>query len=124
MAVRADPVRYAVQAGIDSGPVFRRIERHGGAGDRTVTPAEVARTFKRIANLIGLDPGQVTRVSGHSTRIGAAKSGASAGSFFCAKFLPSGDASSISLLICAAVSNTRLDNQNQNISIITPPSEP
>ena len=61
------------QSGIESGPVFRRIERHGGVGDRTVTSAEVARTFKRIANLIGLDPGQVTRVSGHSTRIGAAQ---------------------------------------------------
>jgi integrase/recombinase XerD len=61
------------QAGIESGPVFRRLERHGGTGDRTITTAEVARTFKRIAALIGLDPTSVSRISAHSTRIGAAQ---------------------------------------------------
>lgn len=61
------------QAGIDSGPVFRRLERHGGTGDRTITTAEVARTFKRIAALIGLDPTSVSKISAHSTRIGAAQ---------------------------------------------------
>ncbi len=61
------------QAGIESGPVFRRLERHGGTGERTITTAEVARTFKRIAALIGLDPTSVSRISAHSTRIGAAQ---------------------------------------------------
>ena len=51
--------------------VFRRIERHGGAGERTISSAQVARTFKRIARLPGWDASQTARVSGHSTRIGA-----------------------------------------------------
>jgi integrase len=61
------------QARIESGPVFRRLERHGGTGDRTIATAEVARTFKRIATLIGLDPTSVARINAHSARIGAAQ---------------------------------------------------
>ena len=67
------------QAGIDEGYVFRRIERHGGVGERTISDGEVARTFKRIAKLLGWDPSQVARVSGHSIRIGAAQDLTSAG---------------------------------------------
>ena len=67
------------QAGIDTGSVFRRIERHGGVGERTITSAEVARTFKRIAAVIGFDPASVARISAHSTRIGAAQDLTAAG---------------------------------------------
>ena len=67
------------QSGISEGPVFRRLERHGGVGERTIAGAEVARTFKRVARLLGWGPGQIARVSGHSTRIGAAQDLTSAG---------------------------------------------
>jgi len=70
---RAALTTWLDQAGIESGPVFRRLERHGGTGDRTITTAEVARTFKRIAALIGFDPTSISRISAHSTRIGAAQ---------------------------------------------------
>ena len=71
--------RWLDQAGFKEGYVFRRIERHGGVGERTISSAEVARTFKRIARILGWDPSQVARVSGHSTRIGAAQDLTSAG---------------------------------------------
>ena len=67
-------------AGIKEGSVFRRLESHGRIGDRTITPAEVARIFKRIATLIGLDPTRpISRISAHSTRIGAAQDLTAAG---------------------------------------------
>lgn len=62
------------QADIREGKVFRRLERHGRVGGRAINAAEVARTFKRIAGIIG--PGSKRRVadiSAHSTRIGAAQ---------------------------------------------------
>ena len=45
----------------------------------TLATAEVARTFKRIAVLIGFDPTSVARISAHSTRIGAAQDLTAAG---------------------------------------------
>src|SRR5258706_14982144 len=54
----------------------------------------------------------------------ASKSGASEGSTFCPNDFPSGDASSMILLICAAVSTTTLESQNQKSRTITPPSDP
>ncbi|MBS0393911.1 MAG: tyrosine-type recombinase/integrase [Proteobacteria bacterium] len=71
--------KWLDQAGISEGYVFRRIERHGGVGERTISSGEVARTFKRVAKLLGWDPSRVARVSGHSTRIGAAQDLTSAG---------------------------------------------
>jgi hypothetical protein len=60
--------------------VFRRLEKHGRIGDRTINTEEVARAFKRIAGLIELDPSRPTsRISGHSTRIGAAQDLTAAG---------------------------------------------
>ena len=65
---------------IKEGSVFRRLERHGSTGDRTISPAEVARTFKRVATLMGLDPSRpISRISAHSTRIGAAQDLTAAG---------------------------------------------
>lgn len=67
-------------AQIESGPIFRRLESNGHAGARAVTSAEVARTFKRIATLIGLDRTRpIARISAHSTRIGAAQDLTAAG---------------------------------------------
>ena len=67
-------------AQIQAGPIFRRLERNGRPGSRAITPAEVARTFKRIATLIRLDPTRpTTRISAHSTRIGAAQDLTAAG---------------------------------------------
>ena len=62
------------KAHIRQGLVFRRLERHGRIGERTINAAEVARTFKRIAQIIGLDSTLgVANISAHSTRIGAAQ---------------------------------------------------
>jgi integrase len=67
------------RTGIKEGPVFRRLERNGQVGERTINTAEVARTFKRIATMIGLDPSSVASISAHSTRIGAAQDLTAAG---------------------------------------------
>ena len=62
------------RAEIYSGTVFRRLEKNNIVGARGINTAEVARTFKRIAGLIELDSARpASRISGHSTRIGAAQ---------------------------------------------------
>ena len=77
---RAALERWLAAAQIEEGPIFRRLESNGRAGARAVTSAEVARTFKRIAALIGLDPTRpLARISAHSTRIGAAQDLTAAG---------------------------------------------
>jgi integrase len=77
---RAAVERWCQAAGIKEGAVFRRIENQGRVGERTITSAEVARTFKRIAVLLDLDPGRpLSRISAHSTRIGAAQDLTAAG---------------------------------------------
>ena len=68
------------EAHIERGAIFRRLESSGRAGERAITAAEVARTFKRIAGIIGLDSTRpVARISAHSTRIGAAQDLTAAG---------------------------------------------
>lgn len=77
---RAAVERWCQAAGIKEGPIFRRIENQGRVGKRTITAAEVARTFKRIAVLLNLAPGRpLSRISAHSTRIGAAQDLTAAG---------------------------------------------
>ena len=45
------------------------LDSHGKIGERSITAAEVARTFKRIAKDIELDPTRpLSRISAHSTR--------------------------------------------------------
>lgn len=71
---------WLAAAGITEGGVFRRLESHGHVGDRTLNPAEVARIFKRIAAQLRLDPTRpISRISAHSTRIGAAQDLTAAG---------------------------------------------
>jgi integrase len=59
-------------AGIDEGVVFRRlIGQHQIGGP--LNPGSVAPIFKRVAQWIGMPERVVDRVSGHSTRVGAAQ---------------------------------------------------
>jgi hypothetical protein len=56
------------------------FDSHGKIGERIITAAEVARTFKRIAKDIELVPTRpLSRISAHSTRIGAAQDRTAAG---------------------------------------------
>lgn len=72
--------KWLTRAQIAEGPIFRRLERGGGVSSHAISSAEVARTFKRIASLVGLDPGRpIARISAHSTRIGAAQDLTAAG---------------------------------------------
>ena len=74
------PVRavqaWQATAGIESGPLFRQVDRHGNVGAERTTGKTVARVVKRSAELVGLDPSQV---SGHSLRAGLATAAAKAG---------------------------------------------
>jgi len=66
---------YLQQAGIDSGAIFRGINRHGQLQGRLSGEA-VALVVKRRVEAIGLDPDQF---AGHSLRAGLATSAATAG---------------------------------------------
>jgi integrase/recombinase XerD len=59
-------------AGITDGTVFRRlIGQTRVAG--SLNPASIAPIFKRVAQWIGMPARAVEKVSGHSTRVGAAQ---------------------------------------------------
>lgn len=60
-------------AGIDAGPVFRSVNRHGHIGAGAITPQSVALVVKRAAAAAGLDP---AKYSGHSLRAGFVTQGA------------------------------------------------
>ena len=47
---------WLAAAGITRGPLFRAVSRHGQVGTRALHPDDVARRFKRLAALAGLDP--------------------------------------------------------------------
>jgi integrase/recombinase XerD len=70
-------------AGINSGPVFRRIENTGSAGARALHPQEVARIWQRVARVMNTieptKPWPDLRLGAHSTRIGAAHDMVAAG---------------------------------------------
>lgn len=74
------PVRalraWLEQAGIDSGPLFRSVSRHGTIGSRRLSGKSVSLIVKRSAELAGYDPKEF---SGHSLRAGLATSAARAG---------------------------------------------
>lgn len=63
-------------SGIDAGPVFRSITRHGRISTARLSGATVATIVKKRLDEIGIDP---TRFSGHSLRSGFATSAALAG---------------------------------------------
>ena len=75
-----DPVAaiedWRAAAGIESGPLFREVDRAGRVGAGRLSDRAVARIVKRSAARVGIDP---ERVSGHSLRAGLATSAAAAG---------------------------------------------
>jgi site-specific recombinase XerD len=58
---------WLAEAGIDSGPVFRRIDWGGAATEQALSGQWMGRVVKRYAGLIGLD---VTEFGAHSLRSG------------------------------------------------------
>jgi site-specific recombinase XerD len=74
------PVRvlqsWLEQAGITSGPVFRSLNRHGQVQPGGLSPVDVARVVKKLAQRAGLDP---AKFAGHSLRAGHATSAAISG---------------------------------------------
>ncbi len=63
-------------AGIESGPLFRAVDRGGRVGQERLSDRAVARAVKAAAARVGIDP---ATVSGHSLRGGFATSAAKAG---------------------------------------------
>ena len=63
-------------AGIDEGPIFRPVNRHGHIAPARLSAGAVADVVKRCAQAAGLDP---DNYAGHSLRAGLATSAAAAG---------------------------------------------
>jgi hypothetical protein len=63
-------------AGINDGPVFRGVNRHGVISDTALTPQSVALVIKGRAKAVGLDP---AGYAGHSLRAGLVTSAAKLG---------------------------------------------
>src|SRR3954470_7552764 len=63
-------------AGIQSGPLFRSVNRHGQVSADRLSDKGVALVVKRCAEAAGLDP---AKFAGHSLRAGLATSAAMAG---------------------------------------------
>jgi integrase len=74
------PVRtlqaWLQQAGVIEGPVFRSINRHAQVQQGRLSPVDVARVVKKLAQRAGLDP---AKYAGHSLRAGHATSAAASG---------------------------------------------
>ena len=66
--------RYLEACAVTSGPLFRRINKGGAAGERLSAPG-IRAVIQRRAAAAGIEG----RVSGHSLRVGSAKSLAAAG---------------------------------------------
>lgn len=63
-------------SGIKTGPVFRKIDRHGNIGDRALTDHAIALIIKRSAEAAGYDPKEF---SGLSLRAGFVTAASTAG---------------------------------------------
>jgi integrase len=59
-------------AGMTDGPLFRAVLKGGRIGG-ALDAGEVGRLFKAMARAAGLPAGEISRISGHSTRVGAAQ---------------------------------------------------
>ncbi len=64
------------RAGIEEGPIFRPVDRHGKVGAQRLSGEGVSLVIKERAAAVGLDPDDY---SGHSLRAGLATSAAAAG---------------------------------------------
>ena len=60
---------YTKAVGIKDGPLFRRFYKGGKLGER-LDANRIPSIFKRLAQLVGVDP---SNISGHSTRVGMAQ---------------------------------------------------
>jgi site-specific recombinase XerD len=78
--LRACPVRamqaWLESAGIEEGPLFRRMRRGGHVGAESISPRTIAAVVKKYAGRAGLDPSDF---GGHSLRSGFATSAAANG---------------------------------------------
>jgi integrase len=63
-------------AGIETGAVFRSVNRHGQLAEGAITPKTVALIVQRAAEGAGIDS---DRISGHSLRVGFVTNAARAG---------------------------------------------
>jgi integrase len=63
-------------AGIESGPLFRRVDKHGNVGPNPLRPGAVAEIVKQAVEAVGFDPSEF---AGHSLRAGLATSAAQNG---------------------------------------------
>lgn len=63
---------WIASAGITDGALFRATLKGGRVGD-ALDGAEVARIYKDMAQAAGLSAEETARISGHSTRVGAAQ---------------------------------------------------
>jgi integrase len=76
VAVTADAMHHLkawlVVAGIETGHLFRSVDRHDRMGEQ-LHPGAVAVIFKAMAKKAKLKPDEVAGISGHSTRVGAAE---------------------------------------------------
>jgi hypothetical protein len=62
--------------GLAAGPLFRSISRHGRLRPGRLSPIDVVRVVKKLAERVGLD---AAKYAGHSLRAGHATSAAIAG---------------------------------------------
>jgi len=63
---------WTAAAGVTEGPLFRSVRKGGRVGD-ALDPGDVARLFKVMVRAAGLSAEQASRISGHSSRVGAAQ---------------------------------------------------
>jgi site-specific recombinase XerD len=74
--IAADALRHLSAwiegAGLTDGPLFRAVLKGGRVGD-ALDSGDVARIFKAMAQAARLTVEEIARISGHSTRVGAAQ---------------------------------------------------
>jgi integrase len=63
---------WTAAAGITDGPLFRAVLKGGRTGG-ALDAGDVGRIFKGMARAAALTGGETARISGHSTRVGAAQ---------------------------------------------------
>ena len=64
--------KWINEAEISNGKILRGIQGNNKITN-SLTGAQIARIFKRIASSAGIDKGSVSKISGHSIRVGAAQ---------------------------------------------------
>jgi integrase len=69
---------WLMAAGIDQGPIIRSVDRYGRVGP-ALEAGSVSRILKRLGREVGLPAEQVSRLSGHSLRVGVAQDMVAAG---------------------------------------------